>query len=409
MITHAHGGSCRGGARMHVLRYLLACLSIAVTLLWSGVSAARSPDIELFTREGCPRCDEAKSYLAEMARKNPELAVETVDVGDDPAARKRLSDAVAARGGGAASVPSMLVRGSLVVGWSPASTPGRIESLLSGGPAGPADDGDTCSAEDVRPCGSSGAPSTAIVLPLFGRVDVRTLGLPVFTLAVGLVDGFNPCAMWVLLLLLALLVNLKSRPRMALVAGVFVVVSGAAYFAFMAAWLNAFLLVGISRAVQVVLGVVAVIAGSVHVKDFFALHRGVSLAIPERAKPGIYARIRTIVNAEHVGTALAAAAVLAVMVNAVELVCTAGLPALYTEILAAHGLPAWKRYAYLALYIAAYMADDVMMVVLAVVTLGRRKLQERAGRWLQLVSGTVIIVIGVLLIVRPRWLTWIST
>lgn len=389
------------------LRSALVCLLVIVTsLLWTRAASARAPDIELFTREGCPRCEDAKAFVHELGERRPELVVSVVDVGRDPEARARLSHVAMERHAAGASVPSMLVRGTLVVGWSSASTPARVEAALAGSPAASEVPAESCSADEVTPCAPPEAPRSGIRLPVFGWVDARTLGLPVFTLAVGLVDGFNPCAMWVLLLLLALLVNLKSRARMAMIAGVFVAVSGIAYYAFMAAWLNAFLLVGVTRAVQVVLGLVSIVVGSIHVKDFFALHRGVSLSIPERAKPGIQARIRAIVNAENLVAALAAASVLAVMVNVVELLCTAGLPALYTEILAAQRLTTWKRHAYLALYIAAYMADDTVMVVLAVVTLGRRKLQERAGRWLKLVSGALIVVLGVLLVARPQWLAW---
>lgn len=389
------------------LRNALVCFLVILTaLVWTGAASARAPDIELFTREGCPRCEDAKAFVHELGEKRPELVVSVVDVSRDADARARLSRLATERHAAGASVPSMVVRGTLVVGWSSTSTPARVEAALSGRASASDASGESCSADDATPCASPEVPRSGIDLPVFGSVDARTLGLPVFTLAVGLVDGFNPCAMWVLLLLLALLVNLKSRVRMALIAGVFVVVSGVAYYAFMAAWLNAFLLVGITRAVQVVLGLVSIVVGSIHVKDFFALHRGVSLSIPERAKPGIQARIRAIVNAEHLVAALAAASVLAVMVNVVELLCTAGLPALYTEILAAQQLSTWKRHAYLALYIVAYMADDTVMVVLAVVTLGRRKLQERAGRWLKLVSGAVIVVLGVLLVARPQWLAW---
>jgi glutaredoxin len=379
---------------------------IVAVLLTSTAAAAREPDVELFTREGCPRCDDAKEVVRAMAEKRPELVVRVTDVQRDPEARRRLSELVRERNVGAASVPSVLVRGTLIVGWSKDSTPARIEALLAGASStGNEERGESCSAEEATPC-EPPPPPGELVLPVFGRVDVKALGLPTFTLAIGLVDGFNPCAMWVLLLLLALLVNLESRRKMALVAGVFVAVSGLAYYAFMAAWLNAFLLIGISRVVQVVLGLVAIAVGTIHIKDFFALHRGVSLSIPERAKPGIYARIRRIVTAEHLVAALAAASVLAVMVNTIELLCTAGLPALYTQVLAAQGLSPAARYAYLALYIAAYIADDVAMVVLAVVTLGRRKLQERGGRWLKLVSGGVILVVGLLLVVRPQWLAW---
>jgi threonine/homoserine/homoserine lactone efflux protein len=42
----------------------------------------------------------------------------------------------------------------------------------------------------------------------------------------------------------------------------------------------------------------------------------------------------------------------------------------------------------------------------AVVTLSRRKLQERAGRWLKLVSGGAMLGLGAVLLARPSWLVW---
>jgi len=156
--------------------------------------------------------------------------------------------------------------------------------------------------------------------------------------------------------------------------------------------------------VQIVLALLAIFVGTVHIKDFFALHRGVSFSIPESAKPGIYRRVRAIVTAEHLWGALLGASVLAVLVNIIELLCTAGLPALYTQILTLHELPAWANYLYLGLYNLAYMADDILMVTLVVVTLSHRKMQEGQGRWLKLFSGLVILVLGIVLLVRPQWL-----
>ena len=251
---------------------------------------------------------------------------------------------------------------------------------------------------------SAGSTPKTIDLPVFGKVDVTRIGLPLFIIAVGLVDGFNPCAMWVLLFLLSILVNLKSRMRILAVAGTFVLISGLAYFAFMAAWLNVFLLVGFLRPAQIVLGLLAVIVGAIHVKDFFAFHKGISLSIPDSARPGIYARVRKIVNAENMTGALFGAAVLAVLVNVIELLCTAGLPALYTQILTLHELPPWQNYAFLALYNVAYMFDDTLMVALVVITLGRRKLQEQQGRWLKLISGLAVLVLGLILLFKPEWL-----
>lgn len=243
-----------------------------------------------------------------------------------------------------------------------------------------------------------------VEIPWFGEVDLYQVGLPAFTLAIGLVDGFNPCAMWVLLFLLSILVNLRHRARILAVAGSFVVVSGLVYFVFMAAWLNVFLLIGLLRPVQVLLGLVGLMVGAIHVKDFFAFKKGVSLSIPEAAKPGIYARTRAIITAEHLAGAILGAVTLAVLVNIVELLCTAGLPALYTEVLASYQLPIWKNYAYLGIYILAYMFDDSLMVAAVVLTLSKRRLQESQGRWLKLISGVVIMALGLVVLLQPEWL-----
>jgi hypothetical protein len=218
---------------------------------------------------------------------------------------------------------------------------------------------------------------------------------PRFSLVLGLVDGFIPCEMWVLLFLLSLLVNLRSRRRMALIGGTFVAVSAIVYYVFMTAWLGMFLILGVSRSLEAGLGIIAILVGTIHVKDCIIPHRGPSLSIPTRAKPRIYAWVRRIVYAENLTAALAITIALAAMVNLIELLCTAGLPAVFTQILSTHGLSWWEYHGYLALYVLAYMLDDMAMLAIAIVTLSRRKVQERGGRALKLLSGTVMIALGI--------------
>ena len=260
------------------------------------------------------------------------------------------------------------------------------------------------SQENSRDGPAADAPPDTVELWGLGSISVSRLGLPVFTVLVGLVDGFNPCAMWVLIFLLSVLAGQNDRLRMGLIAGVFVLVSGLAYFAFMSAWLTVFQLIGLVRWAQVLLGLLALTMGAIHIKDFFAFKVGVTLSIPEGAKPGLYDRIRKVVAAPSLGAALAGAIVLAVLVNVIELLCTAGLPALYTQILIYRQYPPWKNYAYLGLYNLAYMADDSLMVAIAVSTLSRKRLQEKEGRWLKLISGVVIALLGCLLLFKPEWL-----
>jgi hypothetical protein len=270
------------------------------------------------------------------------------------------------------------------------------------GPSSPSAAGERAASPDC----DTEPPDDTVDLPLFGRVSARELGLPLFTVALGLVDGFNPCAMWVLLFLLSLLVNLRSRAKMFAIAGTFVLVSGLCYFAFMAAWITFFDVVGQARPAQLVLGALAVFVGAVHVKDFAAFGRGVSLSIPASQKARIGARVGAILRANRLAGAMLGVVALAFLVNTVELLCTAGLPAVYASVLSSHDLSTASRYGYLALYQVCYMLDDSVMLAIAIATLSKRRLEERGGRWLKLVGGVVVAALGFVLLFRPEWLYW---
>ena len=381
-FQHTTGERCSLGP----ILYLFILLVLSGTTLQA---AGTTPDIEVFVRAGCPHCEAAKIFLDELRREQPSLHIALHDIAEDPTARERLITLVQERGITTVGVPTFLVGTELIIGFQSSETAGaEIRAKL-----------------DRKALGATvNPPVESIETRWLGRLRVHDLGLPLFTVLIGLLDGFNPCAMWVLLFLLSLLVNLQDRRKMALIAGTFVTVSGLVYFAFMAAWLNMFLLVGVSRTVQIGLGAIALCMGTVNVKDFFAWRQGFSLSIPESAKPGLYARIRRILQAEHLAGALAGVVVLAGLVNTIELLCTAGFPALYTQILTMQQLPAWQYYGYLGLYNLAYILDDGLMVTIAVVTLSRRKLQEVAGRWLKLTSGLVMASLGIILLLAPEWL-----
>lgn len=372
-----------------------------------GDEPAGVPDlhrVELFSRPGCPHCAEAKAWLEALDAQRTDVDVVVHDVAADAEARARLYVVADAAGISPVGVPAIVIGDVVLVGFSSDGTSAaRVRDALAAAhvETGGATD-DVCS--PVDPC--LDAPASAVDLPWFGRIDVAQVGLPLFTVALGLIDGFNPCATWVLVFVLSLLVNLKDRARMLLIGGTFVVVSGLVYYAFMAAWLSLFWLLGASRIVQVGLGLVALFVGGVNIKDFFAFKQGLTLSIPDSAKAGIGARAKAVLRAENLPAALIAAASLAVMVNAVELLCTAGLPAVYTQVLTAQGVSPAARYAWLALYNVAYMLDDAALLTLAVVTLSKRRLEEKGGRQLKLVSGLVMTALALMLLFAPDWLVW---
>lgn len=370
-------------------------------LVWVALSASAT-EVELYGRQGCPRCADAKEYLTDLDERRGDVELQTFDLAH-PEARSRLAALAAEHGLALSGVPVIHVGDTLLVGFDQ-TTPPQIERALAGGAPDTFSAGESCAEAPDAACDP--APDDAVVSDIVAGLDPRQLGLPTFTVALGLIDGFNPCATWVLLFLLSVLTGLRDRQRMVIVAGTFVVVSGLAYFAFMAAWLNLFRWIGLTRTVQVLLAGTAVVMAGIHIKDFFAFHRGITLSIPESAHPMIAKRTRNILKADTLLGALVGAFVLAVLVNFVELLCTAGIPALYTGVLVRHELSALVHHAYLALYCCAYMADDALMVSVAVFTLSRARVTESAGRWLKLLSGSVLGAIGLILLVRPDWLAW---
>jgi glutaredoxin len=173
--------------------------------------------IELYSREGCPRCAEARSFLAELARARPGLQVAEHDVARDRVALQRLRGLAERAGIATPGVPAIAVDDRVVIGFDRAVTPERVLKLLEGDDT-PAGSGAICELE-ASACEDLSPQLRVVDLPMVGRFDVDRFGMPLFTVVVGLIDGFNPCATWVLVFLLAMLVNLKDRSRMALIAG----------------------------------------------------------------------------------------------------------------------------------------------------------------------------------------------
>jgi len=303
-------------------------------------------DLEVFVRKGCPHCESAKRFLIELGEEYPDLHITYHDVEEDLDARDRLLQLGKQFDVQHIGVPAFWVKGTFIVGFSSKETTGqRLKALLGRPPPSHSqnkNDG-VCGLEDPESCsGPQGIPPSHVVhVPFLGAQNFSDLGLPLFTLLLGVLDGFNPCAMWVLLFLLSLLATLRDRKQMAWLAATFVVMSGVVYFMLMTAWLQLFFLIGYARLTQVVLGSVAGVVGFINVKDFFAFRKGVTLAIPESAKPAFYERLRRILYAQHHAAAFGGIVILAFVVNLFELVCTAGFPALYTQILSQQSLDWW--------------------------------------------------------------------
>lgn len=439
-------------------RPLLALVLLGTFLLLSGLSlgAATAGDpwlshdergqpqvhIYFFWSPTCPHCRAAKPFVADLPRRLPWLVPHSHDVTDRAHAQAYV-ELAAGLGETARSVPAFLFCGQMVVGYgSDRDSGAALERALrachraNGGGADPEtarmastpgatplpEDGrsgdgmaDTGTADDgVRGYGTKGAGMTGdgVILdgamadgvpelPFLGRLDPAAISLPVYTLVIAGLDAFNPCAFFVLLFLLSLLVHARSRARMLFIGGVFVLFSGLIYFLFMAAWLNLFLWLGELRLVTLGAGVLAVLVALVNIKDYFWFRRGPSLSIPNGAKPGLYQRMRGLLRADSLPALTLGTVALAIVANSYELLCTAGFPMIYTRILTLAGLSPLAHYLYLGLYNLIYVLPLLVIVLLFARTLGGRKLSEAEGRALKLVSGLMMLGLGTLLLVAP--------
>ncbi len=389
--------------------WLRTVISILLLALCAGAGHAAPPWSEtgadgeavlhlyFFRSLTCPHCNDARPEIAAIVRERPWLVLHDHVLNGQPDNVRLYQEMARELGEEAVSVPAFLFCGEMRVGWGEGA-----KAFLAGRL-------DACHASRLGGAAQPSAPAgPEIQLPLFGALDPSTLSLPALTVVLAGLDAFNPCAFFVLLFLLSMLAHQKSRARMLTIGGVFVLVSGLMYFAFMAAWLNVFQLFGHLAWVTLAAGALAVFVGVVNVKDFFLFERGLSLSIPESRKPDIFRRARAILNADSLPAMLAATVFLAIAANFYELLCTAGFPMVYTRLLTLADLSPAGRYGWLAAYNLIYVLPLALIVIAFARTLGARKLTEREGRLLKLLSGTMMLGLGLLLLIAPERLNQVG-
>jgi thiol-disulfide isomerase/thioredoxin len=385
----------------HSICIVLTALFISLVLL-AGAGAVtdktdNAPRVTLyfFWGEGCSHCVRAKPFLKELERKYPALRIESWEVLEHRENIPILMEMAKARNQEATGVPTFIIGNRMLSGFS-TETAGEIEQLVKS-----ALEVVAANHPEQKP---PPADAGSITIPLIGRIETSSVSLPIFTIIIAGLDSFNPCAFFVLFFLLSLLIHAHSRPRMLLIGGVFILFSGLVYFVFMAAWLNLFLLTGTLPAVTIAAGIIALVVAVINIKDFFFFEQGISLSIPEGQKPKLFARMRNLLRADSLLSMMAGTAVLALAANSYELLCTAGFPMVYTRMLTLKHLSTLQYYSYLAFYNVVYIIPLAVIVGIFTVTLGSRKLTEWQGRVLKLLSGLMMLGLGLVLLIKPALL-----
>ena len=383
----------------------------------SGAQAVASPlNVYLFWGEGCPHCAKEEAFLSKILPKYPRAKLHKFEIyfnQDNVKLMQQVADALKVNASG---VPFLIIGDKEFIGFSEGVTDKNIEDRIKECSSNTCPDtvsqvvnGSSSTQPKPKPTTQPKKPQAKptqkiIKLPVIGEIDALNYSLPALTIVIGIMDGFNPCAMWTLLFLISLLLGFKDRKKMWLLGGTFIFTSAFVYFLFMAAWLKLILFLGFVVWVRIAIGVVALAGGCYSFKKGLTNKDGGCEVTSSTKRQRTFQRLRELVQRKNIFLALVGIATLAFAVNLVELICSAGLPAVYTQVLALNHLAAWQYYGYLLLYIFFFMLDDIIIFTIAMITLQLTGISTKYSRYSNLIGGVLMVVIGLLLIFKPHWL-----
>lgn len=402
---------------MTMLRKIFFTIFLAtIAIIPWQVSFAQENDekvnVYFFWGDGCPHCAKEKLFLEKLDSKYPEVVVQDFEIYKSRDNQKLLVDFGEKLDANVSGVPFTVVGDRYFSGWRSESTTGASiekavkQALDTGcrdvgeeviGNTGEGDE-ESCDAEE-----ESSVPEK-ISVPFLGDIETKNLSLPVLTIVMGILDGFNPCAMWALIFLISLLLGMKDKKRMWIFGTAFIVTSAIVYFFFMAAWLNLILFLGMVVWVRLLIGLFALFGGGYNLREYFTNPVGACKVTKGKEKQKIFEKLKEFTHLKSFYLALGGIIVLAFVVNLVELICSAGLPAVYTQVLALSNLETWQYYAYLVGYIFFFMLDDLIVFFIAMITLQMTGVTTKYSRWSHLIGGILMLIIGLLLIFKPELL-----
>ncbi len=247
-------------------------------------------------------------------------------------------------------------------------------------------------------------------VPLLGDINPKDVSLPLVAVIIGFIDGFNPCAMWVLLFLLSIIVTMKDRKKMWTIGLTFLITSALVYLAFMLAWLQVAITLSQIVWVRFIIALIALLGGAINLTSYYKERKkdnGCAVVDKEQRK-SISKRINKILkqidNKKTFYLAILGVMGLAVSVNLIELACSSGLPLIFTQILAINNLNSFQYLIYILIYILFFLIDDIVIFAIAMKTLKLTGISTKYNKLSHLIGGILMLIIGILMIFKPEWL-----
>lgn len=371
--------------------------------------------IIFFWGDGCPHCADEKPFLQSLKQKYPQIEIISLEVWHNKDNAIKFQTISSKFGLKSAGVPVTIIGTKAIVGFAERlkdDIEGAVIECIKKGCPNILDEKifdetnqvNLTEQKDDMTKDTSKPDDSIIDIPFVGKTDLSKMALPLMTIVIAGLDSFNPCAFFVLFSLLGLMIHAKSRKRMFIIGGVFVFFSGFMYFLFMSAWLNFFIFMGEVVLITTIAGIVSIVIALINIKDFFIFKKGVSLTISDKHKGKLFDRMRKLLKSTSTLSMIIGAAVLAIAANTYELLCTAGFPMVFTRILTLNNLSLFQYYMYLLLYNVIYVIPLLLIVIFFTISLGKRQLSESEGRFLKLLSGMMMLGLGLALIIKPSLL-----
>lgn len=259
-------------------------------------------------------------------------------------------------------------------------------------------------ADDIK---DSNQTDENVTVPVLGKINAKKVSLPILAVVLGFVDGFNPCAMWILIFLITMLFNMKDRKKMWILGLTFILTSGIVYLMFMLAWLNLATFISKISFIRLLIAVIALVVGLINVYKYIdslkKKDEGCDV-VDKKDRKKIMEKIISITHEKKFIIALLGIMVLAASVNIIELMCSIGIPLLFTQILAMNNLSTFSYMIYMFIYIFFFLIDDIVIFVISMVTLKVTGLSTKYTKYSHLIGGIIMLIIGLLLIIKPELL-----
>ena len=393
--------------------YVSNIFFVILSLFTLNVSA-KDDSIQLYYGYSCPHCRREKVFLAELKEKYDSLAIEEYEVYKNRDNESKMLDEKERLGVKQNGVPFLVIGDDYVLGYMEEYNE-KIENLIVEYLGiEKIDDINTKDNNDSKEDNSNDDNKkdnvnneNKEVLPFLGKIDVKNTSLVLMSIVIGLVDGFNPCAMWVLLFLISSLLGMENKKRKWILGITFLVASAFVYMLIMMSWLKIAESFSASVIIRTIIAIIAIVGALFNLYGFYKSVKvkdvGCNVTSVKKRK-SIFEKIKKFTKEQNFILALIGVITLAVSVNIVELACSAGLPMLFSSILAINNIHGFTAFVYTLLYILFFLLDDIIVFVITMLTLKVSGISNKYSKYSKLIGGILMLIIGVLLIVKPEWI-----